>query len=116
MLYVCWLERIRRPYDELHQVMRQSIEMAPSRMHLNSMKFDGTATNPIQKATRDAVFAFMAAQGEADYLNRNEMQRPWIAIGKANASTRAASTLLPRVPQLHTVLSTYPASRHRRAL
>lgn len=37
--------------------------------------FDGKPKDPIEKATRDAVLAFMAAQGEADYLNRAEMQR-----------------------------------------
>lgn len=32
---------------------------------------------------RDAVLAFMAAQGEADYRNRAEMQRRGVAIAKA---------------------------------
>jgi len=34
------------------------------------MIFDGRATDTIQKAAWDAVLAFMAAQGEADYKNR----------------------------------------------
>jgi DNA invertase Pin-like site-specific DNA recombinase len=50
---------------------------------LNGMEFDGTATDPMLKATRDAVLAFMAAQGEADYLNRKEMQRRGIEVAKA---------------------------------
>jgi putative DNA-invertase from lambdoid prophage Rac len=49
---------------------------------LNGMSFDGDAKDPISKATRDAVLAFMAAQGEADYLNRAEMQRRGVAIAK----------------------------------
>lgn len=47
------------------------------------MSFDGTATNPMLKATRDAVLACMAAQGKADYLNRREMQKRGIDIKKA---------------------------------
>lgn len=47
------------------------------------MAFDGGATDPIEKATRDAILAFMAAQGDADYKNRTEMQRRGIAIAKA---------------------------------
>jgi putative DNA-invertase from lambdoid prophage Rac len=39
------------------------------------MVFDGNATDATQKAIRDALLAFMAAQGEADYLNRKEMQK-----------------------------------------
>ncbi len=50
---------------------------------LNGMWFDGREEDPIQKAMRDAVLAFMAAQGEVDYTNRAEMQRPGVAIAKA---------------------------------
>jgi putative DNA-invertase from lambdoid prophage Rac len=52
------------------------------RCTLNGMEFDGRATDAIAKATRDAVLAFMAAQGEADYLNRREMQRKGIEHAK----------------------------------
>jgi DNA invertase Pin-like site-specific DNA recombinase len=50
------------------------------------MAFDGAAKDAISKATRDAVLAFMAAQGEADYLNRREMQARGIAIAKEGGS------------------------------
>lgn len=85
VLYVRWLDRISRRYDELHRVMRQLMDMGVKVVcTLNGMEFDGTATNPMLKATRDAVLAFMAAQGEADYTNRAEMQRRGIEIKKAN--------------------------------
>jgi hypothetical protein len=45
------------------------------RCTLNNMEFDGSTTDPLKKATRDALLAFMQAQGEVDYLNRKEMQR-----------------------------------------
>lgn len=83
VLIVRWLDRISRRYDELHRTMRRLMDMdVRVECTLNGMVFDGGATEPIQKATRDAVLAFMAAQGEADYRNRAEMQRRGIAIAK----------------------------------
>jgi len=37
---------------------------------LNGMSFDGREKDPIQKAMRDAVLAFMAPQGETNYTNQ----------------------------------------------
>lgn len=83
-LYVRWLDRISRRYDELHTIMRQLMDMGVKVIcTLNGMSFDGSTTNPMQKATRDAMLAFMAAQGEADYTNRKEMQKRGIEIKKA---------------------------------
>ncbi|GJH23810.1 recombinase family protein [Caballeronia novacaledonica] len=84
VLYVRWLDRISRHYDVLHKTMRQLMDMGVKVVcTMNGMVFDGTATDAISKATRDAVLAFMAAQGEADYLNRREMQRRGIETAKA---------------------------------
>lgn len=101
VLYVRWLDRISRRYDELHRVMRQLMDMGVKVVcTLNGMEFDGTATDPIKKATRDAILAFMAAQGEADYLNRKEMQKRGIEVAKAAGDGRyvgRATTLNPAV-------------------
>lgn len=84
VLYVRWLDRISRHYDVLHKTMRHLMESGVKVVcTMNGMVFDGTATDAISKATRDAVLAFMAAQGEADYLNRREMQRRGIETAKA---------------------------------
>lgn len=84
VLIVRWLDRISRRYDELHDTMQRLLR-AGVRVEctLNGMSFDGATGDPIEKATRDAVLAFMAAQGEADYRNRSEMQRRGVAIAKA---------------------------------
>lgn len=95
VLYVRWLDRISRRYDELHRVMRELMDMGVKVVcTLNGMSFDGTATDPMLKATRDAVLAFMAAQGEADYINRREMQRRGIDIAKANGEYKGRSKTL----------------------
>jgi DNA invertase Pin-like site-specific DNA recombinase len=84
ILIVRWLDRISRRYDELHATMRRLMELGVRvECTLNGMAFDGKARDPIAKATRDAILAFMAAQGEADYLNRAEMQRRGVSIAKA---------------------------------
>lgn len=83
VLVVRWLDRISRRYDELHRTMRRLMDMSVRvECTLNGMVFDGSAVDPIQKATRDAVLAFMAAQGESDFKNRTEMQRRGVAIAK----------------------------------
>lgn len=83
VLVVRWLDRISRRYDELHATMRRLMDKGVRvECTLNGMVFDGGATDAIAKATRDAVLAFMAAQGEADYLNRREMQRRGIEEAK----------------------------------
>ncbi|MBN3856151.1 recombinase family protein [Paraburkholderia sp. Ac-20340] len=84
VLVVRWLDRISRRYDELHATMRRLMDMGVRvECTLNGMAFDGSEADPIQKAMRDAVLAFMAAQGESDYRNRREMQTRGIAIAKA---------------------------------
>jgi putative DNA-invertase from lambdoid prophage Rac len=84
-LYIRWTDRISRRYDELSRVMNELMGMGVKVVcTLNGMVFDGRATDATQKAIRDSLLAFMAAQGEADYLNRKEMQRRGIEIGKAN--------------------------------
>jgi putative DNA-invertase from lambdoid prophage Rac len=84
VLYVRWLDRISRNYDMLSKTMNELMAMGVKVVcTLNGMVFDGQATDAISKATRDAVLAFMAAQGEADYLNRREMQKQGIAVAKA---------------------------------
>lgn len=83
-LYVRWVDRISRRYDELSKVMRQLMDMGIKVvLTLNGMVFDGSATDATNKAIRDSLLAFMAAQGEADYLNCREMQKRGIDVAKA---------------------------------
>jgi putative DNA-invertase from lambdoid prophage Rac len=91
VLYVRWLDRISRRYDELHdtmqRLMREGVKVICT---LNGMEFDGAAKDPISKATRDAILAFMAAQGEADYTNRRELQRQGIEKAKKDSPEKYA--------------------------
>jgi putative DNA-invertase from lambdoid prophage Rac len=70
---------------QLHRTIRRLMDLGVRvECTLNGIVFDGNAEDSIEKATRDAVLAFMAAQSEAYYLNRAEMQRRGVAIAKAN--------------------------------
>lgn len=75
VLVARWLDCISRRYVELHATRQRLIakgvrvECRPS-----SIAFDGQETDSTPKAVRDAIPAFMAAQGKADYRNRREMQ------------------------------------------
>ena len=83
-LIVHWLDRIGRRYNELHRTIRRLRDLGVRvECTLNAMAFYGRAKDPIEKATRDAVLAFTAAQGEADYRNRAKMHRRGVAIAKA---------------------------------
>jgi putative DNA-invertase from lambdoid prophage Rac len=96
-LYIRWTDRISRRYDELSRVMTELMGMGVKVVcTLNGMVFDGRATDATQKAIRDSLLAFMAAQGEADYLNRKEMQKRGIEIKKAAGGYKGrAKTLDP---------------------
>ncbi|WP_223997577.1 recombinase family protein [Burkholderia gladioli] len=84
VLIVRWLDRISRRYDELHETMQRMMKMGVRvECTLNGMVFDGHETEPLKKAVREALLAFMAAQGEADYRNRREMQARGIAVAKS---------------------------------
>lgn len=84
VLFVRWLDRISRKYDVLARTMRALMDMGVTvRCTLNGFEFDGATNDPIKKATRDALLAFMSAQGEVDYLNRLEMQRRGIQLAAA---------------------------------
>jgi putative DNA-invertase from lambdoid prophage Rac len=79
VLYVRWLDRISRRYDELHATMQRLMhEGVKVVCTLNNTVFDGATTDPMQKGIRDALLVFMAAQGDADFINRREMQRQGI--------------------------------------
>ena len=51
---------------------------------INGMTFDGATRDPMQKAVRDALIAFMAAMAEAQAEATKEAQRAGIEHAKAN--------------------------------
>jgi putative DNA-invertase from lambdoid prophage Rac len=66
VLIVRWVDRLGRNYedvcDTIQALMRRGVVI---RTVINNMTFDGATTNPMEKAVRDALIAFMAALGQA---------------------------------------------------
>jgi DNA invertase Pin-like site-specific DNA recombinase len=55
---------------------------------INTMVFDGSTTDPIQKAVRDAMIAFMAATAQAQAEATKAAQKAGIAHAKQQADVK----------------------------
>jgi putative DNA-invertase from lambdoid prophage Rac len=88
-LVVRWVNRLGRNYEDITEVIREFIKRGVIvRTVINNMIFDGTAKDPMQKAARDAVIAFMAANAQAEAEATKEAQRAGIAHAKAGGEYR----------------------------
>lgn len=83
-LVVRWVDRLGRNYedvtDTLRELMRRGVII---RTIINSMTFDGATEDPVQKAVRDALIAFMAATAQAQAEATKAAQRAGIDAAKA---------------------------------
>ena len=85
MLVVRWVDRLGRNYADVTEVIRQFMARGVVvKTVINKMIFDGATQDPMQKAVRDALIAFMAATAEAQAEATREAQRAGIAHAIAN--------------------------------
>lgn len=83
-LVVRWVDRLGRNYQDVTDTIREFINRGVTiKTVINGMVFDGTTTDPTQKAIRDALIGFMAAMAEAQAEATKEAQRAGIAHHKA---------------------------------
>jgi putative DNA-invertase from lambdoid prophage Rac len=83
-LVVRWVDRLGRNYDDVCDTIRQFMGRGVIvRTVINAMTFDGATTNPIAKAVRDALIAFMAATAQAQAEATKAAQRAGIEHAKA---------------------------------
>ena len=84
-LVVRWVDRLGRNYqdvtDTIREFMRRGVII---RTVINNMTFDGSTTDPVQQAVRDALIAFMAATAQAQAEATKEAQRAGIAAAKGD--------------------------------
>lgn len=82
-LVVRWVDRLGRNYqdvrDTIEKLMRRGVVV---RTVINSMTFDGATKDPIQKAVRDSLIAFMAATAQAQAEAIKAAQRFGIEAAK----------------------------------
>lgn len=89
-LVVRWVDRLGRNYadvtDTIREFMRRGVIV---RTVINGLTFDGSTTDPMQQAVRDALIAFMAATGQAQAEATRSAQLAGIAHAKAKADETA---------------------------
>lgn len=83
VLVVRWVDRLGRNYadvtDTIREFMRRGVII---RTVINGLTFDGSTTDPMQAAVRDALIGFMAATAQAQAEATKEAQRAGIDHAK----------------------------------
>jgi DNA invertase Pin-like site-specific DNA recombinase len=86
VLVVRWVDRLGRNYDDACDTIRHFMrEGVVVKTVLNAMTFDGSTFDPIQKAVRDALIAFMAATAQAQAEATKAAQKAGIDHARAIA-------------------------------
>jgi putative DNA-invertase from lambdoid prophage Rac len=84
-----WVDRLGRNYDDATSTIRHLMnEGVVVKTVLNLMTFDGSTADPIQKAVRDAMIAFMAATAQAQAEATKAAQKAGIAHAKQKAEVK----------------------------
>jgi putative DNA-invertase from lambdoid prophage Rac len=85
VLVVRWVDRLGRNYedvcDTIREFMRRGVVI---RTVINNFTFDGATRDPMQRAVRDALIAFMAATSQAKAEATKAAQRAGIEHAKQN--------------------------------
>jgi putative DNA-invertase from lambdoid prophage Rac len=83
VLVVRWVDRLGRNYedvcDTIREFMRRGVVI---RTVINNFTFDGATRDPMQRAVRDALIAFMAATSQAQAEATKAAQRAGIEHAK----------------------------------
>ncbi|MCE8539721.1 recombinase family protein [Ruegeria pomeroyi] len=86
VLVVRWVDRLGRDYDDVTATIRRLMSQGVIiRTVINNFTFDGATDDPVQKAVRDALIAFMAATSQAQAEATKAAQKAGIAHAKASA-------------------------------
>jgi putative DNA-invertase from lambdoid prophage Rac len=83
-LVLRWLDRLGRNYEDVTDSVRHFIRQGVIiRTVINDMTFDGSTTDPVQQAVRDAMIAFLAATAQAQAEANKIAQRAGIDLAIA---------------------------------
>jgi len=87
-LVVRWVDRLGRNYEDVCNTIREFMTRGVViRTVINGLTFDGATPDPMQKAVRDALIAFMAALGEAQAEATKLAQRAGIERAKRSEAS-----------------------------
>jgi DNA invertase Pin-like site-specific DNA recombinase len=85
-LVVRWVDRLGRNYEDVTSTIRHFMDHGVIvKTVINGMVFDGATTDPMQRAVRDALIAFMAATAQAQAEATKAAQRAGIEARKGDA-------------------------------
>lgn len=85
VLVVRWVDRLGRNYDDVTTTIRAFMRKGVIiRTVINNFTFDGSTADPVQKAVRDALIAFMAATAQAQAEATKEAQKAGILHAKTD--------------------------------
>ncbi len=83
-LAVRWIDRLGRDYEDVSDTIREMMKRGVVvRTVIHGMVFDGSVTDPMSQAVRDALIGFMAALSQAQAEATKEAQRAGIEHAKA---------------------------------
>lgn len=86
---VRWVDRLGRSYDDATSTIRHLMNAGVVvKTVINSMVFDGSTTDPIHKAVRDAMIAFMAATAQAQAEATKSAQTAGIAHARQRSDAK----------------------------
>jgi putative DNA-invertase from lambdoid prophage Rac len=84
VLVVRWVDRLGRNYEDVTDTIRALMKRGVIvKTVINGMTFDGATRDPVQKAIRDALIAFMAATAQAQAEATKEAQRAGIQAARS---------------------------------
>ena len=87
-LVVRWVDRLGRNYADVTEAIREFMTKGVIvRTVINNMTFDGSTTDPIQMAVRDALIGFMAATAQAQHEATKASQRAGIEAVRGDGKT-----------------------------
>lgn len=105
-LVVRWVDRLGRNYEDVTDTIRQLMQRGVViKTVINAMTFDGSTQDPVQKAVRDALIAFMAATAQAQAEVIREAQK---------AGIKAAREAIDGPPKYRGRKPTYDAEKLQR--
>lgn len=89
VLLVRFIDRLGRNYQDVTSTIREFMERGVVvKTVLNGIVFDGSVTDPTQKAIRDALLAFLAAMAEAQAEATRDAQMAGIKHAKEKNAYR----------------------------
>lgn len=105
-LVVRWVDRLGRNYQDVTETIREFMSRGVIiRTVINNMVFDGSTSDPMQKAVRDALIGFMAATAQAQAEATKEAQKAGIEHAKGKDKKYLGRKPSFTKDQVETVLS-----------